>query len=73
MCCVDGELVLPAIPRPVNSDTRRFDGVNAKALTFRCLSIGFRISFVRGCNPLGELSLVRDYIPATLPVFRRAD
>ena len=72
VCCVDGDLVRPAIPRPVHSDTRRFDGVNAKALTFRCLSIGFRISFGRGCKPLGALSLVRDYIPASLPVFRRA-
>jgi|GEM_PF-5510075 hypothetical protein len=52
VCCVDGELVLPTIRRPVNSDTRRFDGVNAKALTFRCLSIGVRISFEPGCKPL---------------------
>jgi hypothetical protein len=72
VCSVDGELVLPAIPRPVNSDTMRFDGVDAKALTFRCLSIGFRISFGLGCKPLGVLSLVRDYIPASLPVLRRA-
>ena len=40
-------------------------------LAFRCLSIGFRISFGLGCKPLGALFLVRDYIPAFLPVYRR--
>jgi hypothetical protein len=51
-----------------NKTCRRYHG-GANALTFCCLSDGFRIGFGPVRKSLGALRLVRDYIPTSPPVF----